>query len=318
MMPISRSDHTGRLRPASSRWTIERLTEPNRLWGANGIAFGPDGRLYVAQFLSGQISAVDVASGDVEVVVPLGSPVRTPDDLAFAADGTMYIADLAPGKVWRRTPAGDLDVVSDAVQAPNGITCIGDRLFVNEMVMNGRLFEVFPDGAAPRVLTGGLGRGNAMQVGPDGHLYYPHMMPGQVWRISPDGGAPELIADDVDAPVAVRFDRAGTLMVLSCGPEGLITRIDPDTGHRSIITTGIVGLDNAAFDDDNRMFVSSFARGGVTEIHDDGRTRAVVPHGFNGPFGITADHHGTVYAADHFSLAAILGRTRRRGGRRHR
>jgi hypothetical protein len=117
-MPVSRFDGTGRLRPESSRWNIERLNATNRLWGANGIAFGPDGRLYVAQFLGGQISAVDVASGDVEVVVPLDSPVRTPDDLAFAADGTMYIADLEPGRVWRRAPDGDLELVSDVVQAP--------------------------------------------------------------------------------------------------------------------------------------------------------------------------------------------------------
>ncbi|MEU7484358.1 hypothetical protein [Streptomyces sp. NPDC042319] len=289
----------------STRWDVRRLNLPSPLWGSNGVAFGPDGRLYAAQFLAGQISAVDPATGDVETIVPMDGPVQSPDDLAFGADGSMYITDLVPGRVWRRTPQGEYRLVSDEVQVPNGITCIGDRLFVNEMRMNGRLLELFPDsGRAPKVLTEGLALGNAMQLGPDGHLYYPHMVTGQVWRIPPDGGTPEVVAEDVHEPVAVRFDRGGVLMVLSRGRSGIVTRIDlHGTGSRSLVTSGLVGLDNAAFDTENRMFVSSFATGGITELHPDGRTREIVPRGLDGPFGVTVDLGGTVYAADHYRVA---------------
>lgn len=297
---------------ASARWAVERLNPPNRLWGSNGVAFGPDGRLYVAQFLAGQISAVDPATGDVEVVVPMDSPVQSPDDLAFGADGSMYIADLVPGRVWRRGPDGEYTLVLGDVANPNGITCLGDRLFVNEMKPDGRLMELFPDGGRePVVLTNGLALGNAMQVGPDGHLYYPHMMSGpnplltgQVWRIPPDGGAPEVVADDVHQPVAVRFDQGGVLHVLSRGPEGIVTRLDlHGSGSRTLVTSGVVGLDNAAFDAENRMFVSSYASGGVTEMHPDGRIREIVPRGLDGPYGVTIDLGGTVYAADHYRVA---------------
>ncbi|WP_369202390.1 hypothetical protein [Streptomyces sp. PU-14G] len=285
-------------------WSAARLGAPNPLWGSNGVAFGPDGRLHVAQFLAGQISAVDLASGEVETVVPVGGPVRSPDDLAFGADGSMYIADLVPGRVWRRSPSGAYSLVSDQVKVPNGITCVGDRLFVNEMRPCGRLWELFPDGGDPVVLTDGLALGNAMQRGPDGHLYYPHMVTGQVWRIAPDGGEPELVAEDVHEPVAARFDLGGVMHVLSRGEAGHVTRIDlHGTGGRSLVTSGITGLDNAAFDAENRMFVSSFASGGVTELLPDGRTRTLVPRGLDGPYGVTVDLKGTVYAADHYRLA---------------
>ncbi|MFF3754649.1 hypothetical protein ACFYYH_30090 [Streptomyces sp. NPDC002018] len=304
----SRYDGTGRRRAVSDRWKVRRLNPPNRLWGSNGVAFGPDGRLYVAQFLAGQISAVDPADGDIEVVVPMDGPVQSPDDLAFGADGSMYIADLVPGRVWRRGPGGEYTLVSDQVKMPNGITCVGDRLFVNEMKMNGRLMELFPDGRDPAVLTEGLALGNAMQLGPDGCLYYPHMVSGQVWRIPPDGGTPELVAEDVHEPVAVRFDRGGVLTVLSRGAAGIVTRLDlHGTGSRSLVTSGVAGLDNAAFDAENRMFVSSYASGGVTEMHPDGRTRDIVPRGLDGPFGVTVDLAGRVYAADHYRLATPDG-----------
>ncbi|MFC7329106.1 hypothetical protein [Marinactinospora rubrisoli] len=301
----NRFDHTGRRQAARGAREARRLNPPNPLWGSNGVAFGPDGRLYVAQFLAGQISAVDPATGDVDVVVPLDGPVQAPDDLAFGPDGSMYITDLTPGRVWRRGPAGEFTLVSDRLVAPNGIACVGDRLFVNEMRMDGRLLELFPDGGDPVVLADDLAFGNAMQLGPDGHLYYPHMLSGQVWRTPPDGGAPELVAEDVHEPVAVRFDRGGVLHVLSRGAEGIVTRIDlHGSGSRTLVVSGIAGLDNAAFDGENRMFVSSFASGGVTEMHPDGRTREIVPQGFCGPYGVAIDGRGTVYAADHYRLAS--------------
>jgi hypothetical protein len=70
------------------------------------------------------------------------------------------------------------------------------------------------------------------------------------------------------------------LTVMSRGVAGIVTRIDLfGGGARSVVVTGTVGLDNAAFDGENRMFVSSFASGGIAEVHQDGKTRAVVPQG---------------------------------------
>lgn len=106
-------------------------------------------------------------------------------------------------------------------------------------------------------------------------------------------------------PVAVRFDRGGVLHVLSRRADGLVTRIDlHGSGRRDTVVSGLVGLDNAAFDNDNRMFVSSFADGGLHELHPDGRTRQVVPGGFTGPYGVTVDRTGTILAADHYRLAS--------------
>ncbi|WP_344485853.1 hypothetical protein [Nonomuraea monospora] len=265
------------------------------------MAFGPDGRLYVAQFLAGQISAVDVATGDVEVVVPPDGPLQSPDDLAFDTDGAMYVTDLVPGRVWRRDPAGHFTLVTDEVTAPNGIACVGTRVFVNEMIPGGRLLELGDD---PMVLAKGLAMGNAMQLGPDGRLYYPHMLTGEVFRVPLDGGEPELVAADVPDPVAVRFDREGVLLVLSRGESGFVTRLDlTGTGDRSAIVSELNALDNAAFDADNRMFVSSYAHGGVAELAGDGRTRQIVPRDLGGPFGVTIDLGGGVHLADHYRLA---------------
>jgi len=80
-------------------WTLQRLTPPSDLFGSYGVRMGPDGRLFVAETLSGSVAAVDLETSTVERIVPVGAN-NLPDDLVFGDDGTMYVADVAPGRVW--------------------------------------------------------------------------------------------------------------------------------------------------------------------------------------------------------------------------
>ena len=57
---------------AAPGWKLSRLTPPSRIFGANGMQFGPDGRLYVAQAFGSQITAIEITTGDVETISPLG------------------------------------------------------------------------------------------------------------------------------------------------------------------------------------------------------------------------------------------------------
>ncbi|MDQ1017691.1 hypothetical protein QFZ43_004240 [Streptomyces afghaniensis] len=97
----------------STRWAARRLNSPNPLWGSNGVAFGPDGRLYVAQFLAGQISAVETGTGDVEVVVPPDG--RAPPALVgLPGDGRRPRRGGRPGG---RHPAGTVPRQASALFA---------------------------------------------------------------------------------------------------------------------------------------------------------------------------------------------------------
>src|SRR5690349_22967542 len=96
---------------AADGWRLERLTAPSRLFGANGLRTGPDGRIYVAQVSGSQISAIDVDSGAVASVSPMGSDIVAPDDLAFDPEGNLYATEITEGRVSVRTPNGTTRVV---------------------------------------------------------------------------------------------------------------------------------------------------------------------------------------------------------------
>src|SRR4030088_3667907 len=91
---------------AADGWRLERLTEPSRLCGANGLRTGPDGRVYIAQVTGSQISALDVATGRLDTVSAKGSDIIAPDDVAFDAEGNLYATEVMDGRVSMRDPAG--------------------------------------------------------------------------------------------------------------------------------------------------------------------------------------------------------------------
>jgi gluconolactonase len=82
----------------------------------NGMALNPEETyLYIVESLLPGISRIaindDGSAGEYEVVVRLDGNV--PDGVAFAEDGTLFIACYYPSRIYRFTPDGDLDLFAE-------------------------------------------------------------------------------------------------------------------------------------------------------------------------------------------------------------
>ena len=276
-------------------WRLERLTTPSRLFGANGLRTGPDGRVYVAQVTGSQISALDLAGGDVEAVSPKGSDIIAPDDVAFDSSGNLYATEVMDGRVSVRDAGGAARVLRDDLPCANGITVHQDRLFINECRDGGRLMELDRATGASRILLEDLPSPNAMEVGPDGMLYYPLMTANEIWRIDPNGGEPQRVTGDLGVPDAVKFDPQGYLVSTQVA-SGQVLRIDPRSGDKTLLAQLNPGLDNLTFVGD-RLFVSNFT-GEITEVLAGGETRTALPGGLNWPLDLVVGDDGRLYVAD--------------------
>lgn len=276
-------------------WSLDRLTPPSRLFGANGLRTGPDGRIYVAQVTGSQISALDVDTGRVSTISAKGSDIVAPDDLAFDSGGTLYATEYLDGRVSARDPDGSTRLLRADLPGANGITVHRDRLFVNECRPGGRLMELDRSGGAPKVLVDNLPMPNAMEVGPDGLLYYPVMGTNEIWRIDPDGGEPERVVGDLGFPDSVKFDPQG-FIVSTQAATGQVLRIDPRTGERILLAQLDPGLDNCTFIGD-RLFVSNFS-GAITEIRTGQETVQTLPGALNWPLDLAVGPDGDLYVAD--------------------
>lgn len=289
---------------AASGWILTRLTAPSRLFGANGLRTGPDGRLYIAQVTGSQISALDVSTGEIETISAKGGDIIAPDDLAFGDDGSLFATEVMDGRVSARDASGVTRVLRDDMPSANGITVHQGRLFVNECREGGRLFELDLAGGEPRLILADLPSPNAMEVGPDGLLYFPVMNANQIWRVNPDGGEVDVVAGDLGVPDSVKFDTDGTIVSTQVA-SGQVLRIDPRNGTQTVLASLTPGLDNCSFVD-GRLFVSNFT-GAITEVLDGGDTRDLLPGGLNWPLDITVGADGVLYVADGTYLYGVGG-----------
>jgi sugar lactone lactonase YvrE len=280
---------------AADGWRVERLTAASRLFGANGLRTGPDGRVYIAQVTGSQISALDVNTGELETISARGGDIIAPDDVAFDSRGNLVATEVMDGRVSLRDTSGRTRVLRDDVPSANGITFFADRLFIGECREGGRLMEFDLGGGPPRILLENVPSPNAMEVGPDGLLYFPVMGANEIWRIHPDGGPHEVVATGLGVPDSVKFDADG-LIVSTQVASGQVLSIDPRTGEQRVMAQLTPGLDNCTFAD-GRLFVSNFT-GELTEVVGVGKTRTVLPGALNWPLDLAIGHDGRVYVAD--------------------
>lgn len=100
------------------------LTSPLR--EPTALAFGPDGRLYVAETGNHRILALDFSSQKLSVVLGTGKPgsaspegkppkgvtLEGPEGLAIDATGTLFVADTGNHRVLKLTPQGKVSVIA--------------------------------------------------------------------------------------------------------------------------------------------------------------------------------------------------------------
>lgn len=289
-------------------WQCSQMTPASALFGANGMQFGTDGRLYVAQAMGSQVTAIDTKTGELEVIAPNGGPITGPDDVAFDAQGNMYSTEVMSAQVTMRKPGGEVTVVASELPSANGITVFNDRLFIDEHRPKGRLFELYPhDTREPRLIAKDLDSPNALAGGPDGKLYFPLVPKGEIWRVDPETGVQEQVTSGLSHPTAVKFTPSGELLSSQAG-NGEVVKIDTESGEQTVVAKVRPGIDNLAIDRRGKLYLSHFVDGGVAEVAMDGsnQERVLVAPGWVGPWGIACDAtSGTCFVVDGLSLAML-------------
>ena len=112
-----------------------------------GLEAHPDGRIVVCDAERGLL-LLDHTSGAIQTLVPRGShDLHVCNNAAVAADGTIYFSDSTQrfelthwtadllehsgtGRLLRRTPDGQVDVLIDGLQFANGVALAPDESFV--------------------------------------------------------------------------------------------------------------------------------------------------------------------------------------------
>lgn len=157
--------------------------------GSNGLAADGHGNILAATHKYKGVSRFTLAGQRADVVRQYGGqPFNSPNDLAMAADGTLYFSDpdfqraAAPGgqdktRVYRVGRDGAVSVVDETLANPNGVSLspAGDVLYVNGNAGGTGVLRAYAivDGLPQqgRDLVKGLGTADGMAVDCLGNLY---------------------------------------------------------------------------------------------------------------------------------------------------
>jgi gluconolactonase len=113
--------------------------------GANGLMFGPDGRLYACQDGRKRIVAYTMDGKETVIAEDVNS-----NDLAITARGEIYFTDPLHKRVWFIDAQGGKRVVHEGIQFPNGIRLSPGQGFLIVDDSASRWvwwFQVQPDGS---------------------------------------------------------------------------------------------------------------------------------------------------------------------------
>ena len=183
--------------------------------GSNGLAVDGEGRLVVASHKDKALMRYTPADGKRTPIAQRyqGQVFNSPNDIAIAADGTVYFTDpdyqkaAAPGGqpvtgIYRVGTDGTVTLVDGSRKNPNGIALspVGDVLYVNA---GDGLLKAYPIAngvpAQGRDLVKGLDVADGMTVDCHGNLYVTEHSAQRVRVFSPQGK--ELAVIRVDANV---------------------------------------------------------------------------------------------------------------------
>jgi sugar lactone lactonase YvrE len=190
-----------------------------------GISVGPKDIL-LSSWFSNTVEKVDRKTGRLVATL---SDFAAPVDAIEAADGTIYVAELASGNLvkvsadgkQRSTIAKDLRGPVAMAQGP------GNVVYVTEIAA-GAVSQFDVASGARKVVADGLAGPEGIDVGPDGKLYVAEVGQKRIVSIDPATGAKTVIASNLDiglepfpggppalVPTGVAVAKSGTIYVSS-------------------------------------------------------------------------------------------------------
>ena len=203
-----------------------------------GLSIGPKHAL-LSSWFSNTVEKVDRKTG--KLVATIGE-FNAPVDALEAADGSLYVAELATGNLVKVSADGKTrSIVLKELRGPVALAQgAGNLIYVTEIAA-GAVSQIDVVTAARKVVADNLAGPEGIDVGPDGRLYVAEVGQKRVVAIDPATGTKTVIASNLDIglspfpggppalmPTGVAVGRSGAVYV-SADTRNALYKLTPPT-----------------------------------------------------------------------------------------
>lgn len=216
-----------------------------------GLAFGPDGDLYVSSSGDDRILRFDGATGEFLAVAVDDDVLARPFSLAFGPDGMLYVSSI--DRVLRYDiTSGRFDGVAaeaDELVQPIGLAFGADGALYVANSGGGSVMRFDAGGAPTGTFTSeSLRYASDVALGPEGALYVSSAGTRSVLRFGADGSfeGVAMRLPERSAPVGIAFDAEGRLIVADFAGSRLFAATADPEAPRLLGSEGLRGPENIA------------------------------------------------------------------------
>lgn len=223
------------------------------LQNATGIAFGPDGALYVGSSGNGRILRYDGATGAFIDVFASGAPLERPYSLIFGPGGDLFVSS-GPA-VLRYSANGSFvryAARDSTLEQPIGLAVGADGFLyvVSSTAPSVLRFDPDTGTSAGTFVTDSLAFPSDVAFGPDGDLYVSNASSSRVVRFNGASGAFEAVVATLPergVPMGLAF-RGRRLVIGDFGQSRLyfVDIDDPAAGPTEVARQGLLRPENVA------------------------------------------------------------------------
>lgn len=227
-------DHQGTIGIIRGRDRTDIFTELPEGSTGNSIRFDSDGFMLVADYTGHNILKLDPQSGK-PVQKFHNEKMYQPNDIAVAADGTIYASDPDwqnnSGQLWKMDKDGHFTLLESDMGTTNGIELSpdGKRLYVNESVQRRVWVYDIGEGGTPtnkRLLLEFPDHGlDGMATDSSGNLYIARYGAGEITVVTPLGKILRHYPLQGQHPTNITLDNRGEYAFVTLQKRGNIERI---------------------------------------------------------------------------------------------
>jgi sugar lactone lactonase YvrE len=219
------------------------------------LAVGADDTIYFGDMTANRVLRLN-ALGEPEIVSPA---IREPEGIVPLPDGTLIVAEQATNRLYQVDPVKKSMTLfyavgnkthNDGIDGISRDSVTGDLLIPD--APTGRILRLSSDARHVSLIARGFKRPTSAALAADGTLFVCDEFGNAIYRITSDG-VRTLIAP-ITLPDDVLLDGNGDLIVNAL--PGTIWRIDPQSGQKIALVTGLRYPHGIAFDSQGNLIIA--------------------------------------------------------------